>query len=58
MTLCEKEHKKYRKTNIRQTTTIKEKQEKIPEWFDKNIEKKIADNQSREEIDNLLKEFR
>lgn len=58
MALCEKEHKKYRKTNIRQTTTIKEKQEKIPEWFDKNIEKKIADNQSREEIDNLLKEFR
>ena len=26
MALCEKEHKKYRKTNIRQTTTIKEKQ--------------------------------
>ena len=38
MRLAEKEHKKYKKGTVPKTKTPKE--EKLPEWFNKNIEKK------------------
>ena len=40
MRLAEKEHKKYKKGSPTKTRTPKE--EKVPEWFNKNIEKKEA----------------
>lgn len=56
MALAEKEHKKYNK-NVTRTVSTK-KEEKIPEWFDKEIKKEEASSIEKEEIDNLLKEFR
>lgn len=58
MSLAEKEHKKYNKTT---TTKVKKeihKEEKIPEWFDKNIEKKSASISEKIEIEELLKEYK
>lgn len=56
MALAEKEHKKYNKNKI-----VKKEEksvEKIPEWFDKNIEKKQVSEIDRLKIDELLKEYR
>jgi len=56
MSLAEKEHKKYNKNKV-----IKKEEksiEKIPEWFDKNIEKKQVSEIDRLKIDELLKEYR
>ena len=54
MEICRKEHKKVSKNVV----TTKVKQEKIdnnlPEWFDKNFEKK-SDN--LEELEDVLKGF-
>lgn len=52
MTLAEKEHKKYKKT----TTKVVNKETKIPEWFDKNIEKK-QDPTTKNQMEELLKEY-
>ena len=56
MALAEKEHKKYNKNKIvkKEEKTV----EKIPEWFDKNIEKKQVSEIDRIKIDELLKEYR
>ena len=59
MKLAEKEHKKYHKN--KQTTTNKRqmiKEEKIPEWFDKEIKKQEVTKEAQEEMQNLLKEYR
>lgn len=59
MKLAEKEHKKYHKT--KQNTTSKRKnikEEKIPEWFNKEIKKQEVTKEAREEMQNLLKEYR
>lgn len=56
MSVAEKEHKKYRKT-----TTVKQKiikEEKIPDWFNKKIEKQTASLEEQEAMQNLLKEYR
>lgn len=55
MTLAEKEHKKYHKKN-----EIKQKQieTKLPEWFDKEISKKEVSQEEKEEMADLLKEYR
>ena len=54
MALAEKEHKKYNKKN--EKPTIKE--EKLPEWFDKKIEKTEVDINKQEQMEELLKEYR
>ena len=55
MTLAEKEHKKYHKKN-----EVKQKQieTKLPEWFDKEISKKELSEEEKEEMADLLKEYR
>ncbi len=58
MRVAEKEHKKYRKTG---TNTVKQKiikEEKIPDWFNKTIEKQTASKEAQEEMQDLLKEYR
>lgn len=52
MDLAASEHKKKysRKTNITQKA--------VPEWFDKNIEKKEATDEEIKEMEELLKEYR
>ena len=57
MRLAEKEHKKYKKG----TTPTKPRvtrEEKVPEWFDKNIEKKEASLEEQQAMQDLLKEYR
>ena len=55
MKLAEKEHKKYNKKAVKVTSTVKE--EKLPEWFDKKIEKKEAQIEQKNAIEELLKEY-
>lgn len=58
MRVAEKEHKKYRKAT---TTTIKQKvikEEKIPDWFNKKIEKQTASLEEQEAMQDLLKDYR
>ncbi len=56
MKVAEKEHKKYKKnpTPTKQKTI---KEERIPDWFDKNIDKQEASQQEQEEMQALLKEY-
>ena len=57
MKLAEKEHKKYKKgSNSMKTKVVKE--EKVPEWFNKTIEKKEASIEEQQEMKDLLKEYR
>ena len=53
MEICRKEHKKVSKS-VPVTKTKKEVNENLPEWFDKNFEKK-SDN--LEELEEVLKDF-
>ncbi|HOZ54173.1 MAG TPA: DnaD domain protein [Bacilli bacterium] len=53
MLLCEKEHKKYDKEKVH----TKKEEEKLPEWFDKNIEVKKVNKEEEDELKNILKEF-
>lgn len=58
MRVAEKEHKKYKKNQG--TSQVKpkiEKVEKIPEWFNKKIEKQTASLKEQEEMQDLLKEY-
>jgi len=55
MKLAEQEHKKYKKQPINKPKIVKE--EKIPDWFDKEIDKQQATIQEQEEMLNLLKEY-
>lgn len=60
MKLAEKEHKKYKRTAIKSGTSkvIKPlKEEKLPEWFNKEIEKQEVSKEEEEEMVNLLKEY-
>jgi len=56
MSLAEKEHKKYNKKVVK-VQTSKVHEEKLPEWFDKKIEKKEVKLEDKNEIDELLKEY-
>lgn len=59
MRVAEKEHKKYRKATA--TTTVKQKvikEEKIPDWFNKKIEKQTASLEEQEAMQDLLKDYR
>lgn len=60
MKVAEKEHKKVKKltqkkTDIDNKNNIKE--EKLPSWFDKELDSKEMSKEEQEELDNLLKEF-
>ncbi len=56
MRLAEKEHKKYKKTSSPKTTKVI-KEEKIPDWFDKTIEKKEATADQKAQMEELLKKY-
>lgn len=56
MSFAEKEHKKTMKSKYN-TPKIR-KEEKIPEWFDKEIKKQVATTEEKEKMQDLLKEFR
>lgn len=57
MRVAEKEHKKYHKNNIpNKQKTIKE--ERIPDWFNKKIDKQEATLEEQAEMQDLLKEYR
>ena len=58
MRLAEKEHKKTKK-NISTTTKNKTlKEEKVPEWFDKEIKKETATEEEELEMTNLLSKYK
>ena len=62
MMVAEKEHKKIKKmmekpSDNKQTSKTKEKEEQLPSWFEKNIEKQEMSKEEQEEFDNLLKNF-
>ena len=60
MAVAEKEHKKLKKMVEKPTTsknTNKEKEEQLPYWFEKNIEKQKMSDEEQEEFDNLIKNF-
>lgn len=56
MNQAEKETKK--KNSIKQSKTIKyQKDEKLPEWFNKKIEKEVITEEEEKEVKDMLKEF-
>lgn len=62
MRVIEKEHKKLRKQFASKDATnkivqAKKKEEKLPEWFDKEIKSETIDEESKKELDDLLKQF-
>lgn len=57
MHTAEKEHKKYKKnTQVKTQKTIKD--ERIPEWFDKEIKKNEVTQEQKTEMEDMLKEYR
>ena len=61
MSVAEKEHKKYKKNAIQTTSTAKQKpikEEKLPDWFNKKIDKQTASIEEQIEMQDLLKEYR
>ena len=59
MKVAEKEHKKYNKNKQSQSSKKKVlKDEKIPEWFNKEIKKQEVSVESQKEMQDLLQEFR
>ena len=58
MSVAEKEHKKYRKTTSNTTKPKVLKEEKIPEWFDKEIKKPEISKEEQEAMQDLLKDYR
>jgi len=62
MAVAEKEHKKIKKMMEKTTTSktsgkTKEKEEQLPSWFEKNIEKQEMSKEEQEELDKLLENF-
>ncbi len=58
MRIAEKEHKKYKKTAATPSKPRTIKEEKLPEWFDKNITRQEASQEERSAMEDLLKEYR
>lgn len=61
MSVAEKEHKKYKKNATQTTSTSKQKpikEEKLPDWFNKKIDKQTASIEEQIEMQDLLKEYR
>lgn len=58
MSLCEKEHKRLKKKLQKDKVVVKnKKEEKLPEWFNKNIEEESISKEEEQELEELLKEF-
>ena len=57
MDICIKEHKKLKKNNPSVKKAEKEK-EKVPEWFDQNIESKKITTQEEQEIIDLINNYK
>ena len=61
MRIAEKEHKKIKKMlekNVSKPKQASSKpKEELPDWFEKEIEKKEISKEDKEELDNLLKDF-
>ena len=61
MAIAEKEHKKNKKMMEKVTSSKvvnkKEKEDDLPPWFEKNIEKQEISKEEQEEFDNLIKNF-
>ena len=61
MSTAEKEHKKYKKNTTQTASAVKQKiikEEKLPEWFNKKIDKQMASIEEQEAMQDLLKEYR
>jgi len=58
MSIAEKEHKKYKKTVKEKVRSTSKKEEKIPEWFDKNVTKQELSVKEKQELEELLKEYK
>lgn len=61
MSVAEKEHKKYKKNSAQTTGTTKQKpikEEKLPDWFNKKIDKQTASLEEQIAMQDLLKEYR
>ena len=62
MRVAEKEHKKIKKL-MEKSTTVKTKKEntkqkeELPDWFEKELEKKEITKEEQDELDRLLKDF-
>lgn len=59
MKVSEKEHKKIKKMMEKKTVKppVAQKQEKLPDWFDKNLEKETTTKEEQEELEKMLEEF-
>ena len=58
MRLAEKEHKKTKKSISTTTRNKTLKEEKVPEWFDKEIKKETATEEEEMEMTNLLSKYK
>lgn len=56
MSLAQKEHKKYKKA--KENKKLIKNEVNTPDWFDQKIEKQAISKEEKEELDDLLKEFR
>ena len=56
MKLAQKEHKKYKKA--KSEPKLPKNEISTPDWFDQKIEKQELSNSEKQELDDLLKEFR
>lgn len=54
MTFAEKEHKKMMKKASSKTVT----KEDVPKWLNQNIEKNLVSDEEKEELEEMLKEFK
>ena len=59
MDIAIKEHKKYNRSRstISKNTSVATKEEKIPAWFDKNIKKEEIDEDEKNKLAEMLKEY-
>ncbi len=53
MNACKKEHKKY----IKEKASPTKKLDKVPEWFDKQIEKQEITKEEKKQLEDILKEY-
>ena len=53
MNACKKEHKKL----VKETSTPTKKLDKVPEWFDKQIEKQEITKEEKKQLEDILKEY-
>ena len=57
MRLAEKEYNQKHKKNVTTSKQKTIKEEKIPEWFDKKIDKQEASQEEQDEMNNLLSKY-